>query len=136
MDLIILVVADTNSSNAKTNLFGQSRTSDLPKPKSESSVIGSTTVSSSSDTKGGMFGAGATEFSFSSIVKESETSSGGVFGGGGAFSFSDLAKQADSSTSPGFKVQGKISISNLRQPQVGIRWRRCKQIASFCDRFL
>ncbi|CAG2242087.1 NUP358 [Mytilus edulis] len=101
----VKVVADTNSSNAKTNLFGQSRTSDLPKPKSESSVIGSTTVSSSSDTKGGMFGAGATEFSFSSIVKESETSSGGVFGGGGAFSFSDLAKQADSSTSPGFKVQ-------------------------------
>ncbi|XP_071172819.1 E3 SUMO-protein ligase RanBP2-like [Mytilus edulis] len=101
----VKVVADTNSSNAKTNLFGQSRTSDLPKPKSESSVIGSTTVSSSSDMKGGMFGAGATEFSFSSIVKESDTSSGGVFGGGGAFSFSDLAKQADSSTSPGFKVQ-------------------------------
>ncbi|XP_076112792.1 uncharacterized protein LOC143080689 isoform X3 [Mytilus galloprovincialis] len=101
----VKVVADTNSSNAKTNVFGQSRTSELPKPKSESSVIGSTTVSSSSDTKGGMFGAGATEFSFSSIVKESETSSRGVFGGGGAFSFSDLAKQADSSTSPGFKVQ-------------------------------
>ncbi|VDI76133.1 E3 SUMO-protein ligase RanBP2 [Mytilus galloprovincialis] len=101
----IPVKADTNSSNAKTNLFGQSRTSDLPKPKSESSVIGSTTVSSFSDTKGGMFGAGATEFSFSSIVKESETSSGGVFGGEGAFSFSDLAKQANSSTSPGFQVQ-------------------------------